>query len=57
MIEVRCNCCNKKLAEGEFMKLNIKCPRCRAMNCYVATSPLVTGALAGSAGLAPPPER
>ncbi|MBK0413631.1 Com family DNA-binding transcriptional regulator [Chromobacterium haemolyticum] len=37
--EIRCGCCHKKLAEGWYVELRIKCPRCSAMNAFVATSP------------------
>ncbi|MDO4795503.1 MAG: Com family DNA-binding transcriptional regulator [Brachymonas sp.] len=30
--DIRCNQCGKKLAEGLFVRLSIKCPRCRATN-------------------------
>ncbi|WP_209570746.1 Com family DNA-binding transcriptional regulator [Herbaspirillum sp. 1130] len=32
MKEIRCANCNKKLATGEYIHLNIKCPRCGAFN-------------------------
>lgn len=32
MQEIRCcNCC-KKLAEGDYLRLDIKCPRCKVVN-------------------------
>ncbi|MBS0353048.1 MAG: Com family DNA-binding transcriptional regulator [Proteobacteria bacterium] len=40
----RCICCNKKLGEGEFTRLSIKCPRCGHVNDLKATSlPTVRG--------------
>ena len=38
MEEIRCSNCNKKLAEAEYTRLAIKCPRCGAMN-LKATEP------------------
>ncbi|MBX3589093.1 MAG: Com family DNA-binding transcriptional regulator [Ramlibacter sp.] len=32
MDEIRCGRCSKKLAAGEYVKLQIKCPRCGALN-------------------------
>ena len=32
MEEIRCSHCNRKLAEAEYTRLNIKCPRCGAYN-------------------------
>ncbi|QOD81908.1 Com family DNA-binding transcriptional regulator [Chromobacterium haemolyticum] len=32
MKEIRCGCCRKKLAEGEYIALIIKCPRCSTLN-------------------------
>jgi len=32
MKDIRCTCCHKKLAEGEFIHLTIKCPRCKTLN-------------------------
>lgn len=31
-MEVRCIKCNRKLAEGEFINLSIKCSRCGTLN-------------------------
>jgi phage FluMu protein Com len=36
---IRCGKCNKKLAEAEFSRLSIKCPRCGAMNHLKAIEP------------------
>ncbi|WP_434777706.1 Com family DNA-binding transcriptional regulator [Neisseria sp. Ec49-e6-T10] len=30
--EIRCISCNRKLAVGAYIKLVIKCPRCKALN-------------------------
>ncbi|MBI3714214.1 MAG: Com family DNA-binding transcriptional regulator [Burkholderiales bacterium] len=38
MQEIRCGNCRKKLAEGIFTRLNMKCPRCRVMNQLSAES-------------------
>ncbi|MFJ2986602.1 Com family DNA-binding transcriptional regulator [Collimonas sp. NPDC087041] len=32
MQEIRCGNCSKKLGEGEYITLAIKCPRCRTVN-------------------------
>lgn len=32
MKEIRCGSCRKKLAEGQYIRLTIKCPRCHALN-------------------------
>lgn len=37
MTEVRCGKCSKKLAEGNFQSLSIKCPRCGTLNFLSAT--------------------
>ena len=39
MKEIRCRNCNKKLAEADFRRLVIKCPRCGAMNTLKAVEP------------------
>ncbi|MBI5919028.1 MAG: Com family DNA-binding transcriptional regulator [Nitrosomonadales bacterium] len=39
METVRCGSCNRKLAEGEFTRLAIKCPRCGTMNQVKAIEP------------------
>ncbi|WP_331456528.1 Com family DNA-binding transcriptional regulator [Burkholderia sp. MSHR3999] len=43
MQEIRCGGCNRKLGAGEYVRLTIKCPRCRAMNFLRAASPLPAG--------------
>lgn len=37
--EIRCSKCNKKLAEAEYRRLAIKCPRCGTMNTLKAAEP------------------
>ncbi|MEW6562700.1 MAG: Com family DNA-binding transcriptional regulator [Pseudomonadota bacterium] len=37
-MEIRCGSCNRKLADGEFIRLAIKCPRCGTLNQLMATS-------------------
>lgn len=32
MQEIRCGACRRKLGEGVFSRLAIKCPRCGALN-------------------------
>ncbi len=32
--DIRCRVCTKKLAEGEYVRLSIKCQRCKALNMY-----------------------
>ncbi|MFZ6655675.1 Com family DNA-binding transcriptional regulator [Undibacterium sp. TJN19] len=32
MQEIRCGKCSKKLGAGEYTRLSIKCPRCKALN-------------------------
>ncbi|CAN7438703.1 Com family DNA-binding transcriptional regulator [Acidovorax sp. LjRoot118] len=39
MTEIRCGECRKKLGEGEYTVLTIKCPRCGAVNTLRAMSP------------------
>lgn len=41
MEEIRCGQCNKKLAEGLYIRLNIKCPRCGTLNQMSAKSAAV----------------
>ncbi|WP_199103896.1 Com family DNA-binding transcriptional regulator [Aquitalea sp. ASV11] len=36
--EIRCGQCGRKLAEGWYSTLVIKCPRCRAINHLKAAS-------------------
>ena len=38
---IRCGACNKKLAEAEYIRLSIKCPRCGALNILKAVEPLI----------------
>lgn len=38
MTEIRCGNCRRKLAEGEYIRLAIKCPRCGAFNQLSAQS-------------------
>ncbi len=33
-IDIRCRVCTKKLAEGVFVRLSIKCQRCKTLNLY-----------------------
>ncbi len=39
MTEIRCGQCDKKLGEGIYLVLSIKCPRCGTMNSLRAESP------------------
>ena len=39
MEEIRCGKCNKKLAEVDYRRLAIKCPRCGEMNHLKAIEP------------------
>jgi phage FluMu protein Com len=39
MQEIRCGQCQRKLAEAEFVRLTIKCPRCGTLNDVRALSP------------------
>ncbi|MBI3727362.1 MAG: Com family DNA-binding transcriptional regulator [Burkholderiales bacterium] len=32
MQDIRCGTCSRKLGEGEFVTLAIKCPRCKTLN-------------------------
>ncbi|WP_409521090.1 Com family DNA-binding transcriptional regulator [Methylomonas sp. MV1] len=38
---VRCGQCGRKLAEAEFVRLAIKCPRCGTLNNLKAVEPLI----------------
>ena len=38
MHEIRCGSCRRKLGEGEYTRLAIKCPRCGAFNQLSAPS-------------------
>lgn len=37
---VRCGQCQRKLAEAQYVRLEIKCPRCGTLNILRAVSPL-----------------
>ncbi|WP_366143628.1 Com family DNA-binding transcriptional regulator [Zoogloea sp.] len=39
METIRCGKCNRKLGEGEYTRLNIKCPRCGTLNQLKAIEP------------------
>lgn len=39
MQEIRCGQCARKLGQGSYLHLVIKCPRCGAMNHMRAASP------------------
>ena len=39
MNEIRCGACARKLGEGEYIRLTIKCPRCGVMNTLRAERP------------------
>ncbi|NMM75397.1 hypothetical protein B2J88_20320 [Rhodococcus sp. SRB_17] len=39
MEEIRCGACSRKLGEGVYTRLTIKCPRCGAINSLRAQSP------------------
>jgi len=39
MQEVRCGTCNKLLAKASYQQIEIKCPRCRAINHLKAVEP------------------
>ena len=61
---IRCGACNKKLAEAEYTRLSIKCPRCGAINQVKAASreterhgaSVRKGTLHGSKETAAPPD-
>jgi phage FluMu protein Com len=36
--EIRCGYCSRKLGVGEYVKLQIKCPRCGTLNHFRAAS-------------------
>lgn len=36
---IRCGACGRKLAEGQYLRLSIKCPRCGTINHLRATRP------------------
>ncbi|MBN3005587.1 Com family DNA-binding transcriptional regulator [Chromobacterium alkanivorans] len=39
MQDIRCGHCQRKLAEGRYIEITIKCPRCRAYNTLKAAEP------------------
>ncbi|WP_072242817.1 MULTISPECIES: Com family DNA-binding transcriptional regulator [Gulbenkiania] len=39
MQDIRCGHCQRKLAEGRYIEITIKCPRCGTMNSLRAASP------------------
>ncbi|PUA16824.1 Com family DNA-binding transcriptional regulator [Glaciimonas sp. PCH181] len=39
MLDIRCGNCSRKLGEGEYITLTIKCPRCGTLNHLRATRP------------------
>ncbi|MGJ7611290.1 MULTISPECIES: Com family DNA-binding transcriptional regulator [unclassified Variovorax] len=39
MEEMRCGRCSKKLAVAQYLRLEIKCPRCGTLNVWRAQSP------------------
>ncbi|QBP09867.1 Com family DNA-binding transcriptional regulator [Cupriavidus metallidurans] len=43
MREIRCGACNRKLGEGDYSRLAIKCPRCKTMNFLRAERPEPAG--------------
>jgi len=47
--EIRCGACSRKLGSGQFTHLQIKCPRCGAMNILKAIEPLTSAT--GSPGM------
>lgn len=42
--DIRCGVCRRKLGEGHYVHLAIKCPRCRAINHFAAPSHIFTHA-------------
>lgn len=38
--QIRCGACHRKLGEGQYLTLVIKCPRCGALNHLKADEPL-----------------
>lgn len=38
--DIRCGVCNRKLAQGQIISIQIKCPRCKSMNSLRDMSPL-----------------
>ncbi|WP_367305246.1 Com family DNA-binding transcriptional regulator [Burkholderia multivorans] len=41
--DIHCGSCNRKVGAGEYIRLTIKCPRCRAMNVLRAERRLPAG--------------
>ena len=39
MTEIRCGACERLLAKGSVVRLEIKCPRCKALNHVRAENP------------------
>ncbi|PCJ33082.1 MAG: Com family DNA-binding transcriptional regulator [Gammaproteobacteria bacterium] len=35
--DIRCGHCDRKLAEGSYYSLSIKCPRCKTLNLLTVT--------------------
>lgn len=50
MQEIRCGQCQRKLAEASYVRLIIKCPRCRAINDLRAERPTPERHRASSTG-------
>jgi phage FluMu protein Com len=44
METIRCGQCDRKLAEADYIRLSIKCPRCGAINQMKAQEPLTRAA-------------
>ncbi|WP_143714421.1 Com family DNA-binding transcriptional regulator [Laribacter hongkongensis] len=42
--QIRCGACHRKLGEGHYRVLVIKCPRCGALNHMKAAEPLCRNA-------------
>ncbi|MCL1962370.1 MAG: Com family DNA-binding transcriptional regulator [Desulfovibrionaceae bacterium] len=38
--QIRCGTCRRKLAEGQYLRLSIKCRRCGTINRLRATRPM-----------------
>jgi phage FluMu protein Com len=51
MREVRCGNCRKKLFEGSFSEIDIKCPRCGTMHKLRTQSPEPEGRRAPDSGV------
>lgn len=39
--DLRCGACNRKLGEGQYIRLSIKCPRCGGFNNFRASTPFM----------------